>query len=251
VALAIAMGAAFLSRQGFVGAIVLGLEVLYLVLVSTAGPFRRAVRARSSRDAVRSTSLDATLAELAPSQREHYLGLKALKERILANYRKLPGGELLVASSESQLHELLASFVRLVAALNSYRAYLNAANRKEVEEELRSLEAEIGREQNERIRDVKQRRVEILGKRLQRFRQAEESREIISHQLAGIEDLLRLTHEQSIAIRDPDLMSRQLETLSVEAQATQESVREMEKFMDFADEFSSLRSNPVRVGTSP
>jgi hypothetical protein len=186
---------------------------------------------------------------LAPSQREHYLGLQALKERILANYRKLPGGEVLIAATESQLGELLVSFVRLLSALNNYRSYLNAANRRGVEDELRLLEGEISREENGRIRDVKKNRAEILSKRIQRFQQAEESREVISHQLAGIEDLLRLTHDQSIAIRDPDSVSHQLETLTTEAQATQESVREMEKFMDFSDELNFHR--PTRVGSSP
>jgi hypothetical protein len=249
VALAIALIAAYMSREWIIGAAVVLLEVVYLGLVSMSGPFRRAVRARSSSDRGHAASLEAMLTELAPSQREHYVGLQALKDRILDNYRKLPGGQVLVAASESQLQELLVSFVRLLSALNSYRTYLNAANRKGVEDELRLLEGEIGPEANGRIRDVKQKRAEILSKRLQRFRQAEESREVISHQLAGIEDLLRLTHDQSIAIRDPDSVSRQLETLTIEAQATQESVREMEKFMDFTDEFR-LRS-PARVSSSP
>lgn len=253
VALSIAVLAAYLSGQWMAGVAVAVLELLYLTTLSRSQPFRRAVKAgrRKGRESG-AESLSALFSELAPSQKAHHQGLKSLRDKILENYRKLPGGQLLVASSEPQLDELLNSFIRLVAALNSYRVYLNAPNRKGVEAELRSLETEVAKEENARIREVKQKRVEILAKRLQRFRQAEESREIISHQLAGIEDLLRLTHEQSIAIRDPDSVSRQLETLTIEAQATQESVREMEKFMNFTEEMGTVRQPaPLRVGTSP
>jgi hypothetical protein len=72
-----------------------------------------------------------------------------------------------------------------------------------------------------------------------RFEQAGESREVVSHQLAGIEDLMRLTHEQSIAIRDPESVNRQLDVLSAETEATDETVRQMERFLDFTEETSA------------
>jgi maltooligosyltrehalose synthase len=187
------------------------------------------------------------LETLAPSQREHYLVLKELRDKILENYRKLPGGRVLAAASEHRIEALLTSFLKLLATLNSYRKYLNASDRKTVERELEELVAEAEKDTNPRLVEVKKKRAEILQKRVQRFRQAEESREIVSHQLAGIEDVLRLTHEQSIAIRDPESVSRQLEALTAEVQATDETVREMEKFMEFAEMRESLPSQGARV----
>jgi hypothetical protein len=134
--------------------------------------------------------------------------------------------------------------LRLVSTLNSYRKFLSATDRKAIEAELRSLEAEVATEKNERLKEVKARRVEILKKRVARFLQAEESREVVSHQLASIEDVLRLTHEQSIAIRDPLVVSRQLEALTAEVSATEETVKEMETFMQVTEEFSSTTSVP-------
>ena len=151
----------------------------------------------------------------------------------------------MVASSERRLEALLTSFLRLVATLNSYRKYLNATDRKAIEEELALLEADAASEKNERLKEVKSRRVEILKKRVARFVQAEESRELVSHQLASIEDVLRLTHEQSIAIRDPEVVSRQLEALTAEVNATEETVKEMEQFMQITEELSSTASLPL------
>ena len=219
--------------------VALGMEGLYLGTVSLSPGFRRSVRASAAASEDPDAVSEAILEELAPSQREHYFALRELRDRILANYRKLPGGGILVASSESRLDALITNFLRLVSTLNSYRKYLGAADRAAVEREVKDLLEEVGTEHNPRLREVKQKRAQILQKRLDRFKQAEDSRELVSHQLASIEDLLRLTHEQSIAIRDPESLTLQLDALSAEAAATEETVREMERFMELADDYRS------------
>jgi hypothetical protein len=191
--------------------------------------------------------MDALLGELAPSQREHYQTLVGLKEKILENYRRLPAGKSLASDSEPRLDALLTSFLRLVSALNHHRTYLNSTDREQLEKELRELEAEVAQEANPRLKDVKEKRLEILRKRVARFQQAGESREVVSHQLAGIEDLMRLTHEQSITIRDPETVNRQLDVVSAEVEATDETVREMERFMDFQEEVGKPLPHGTRV----
>ena len=230
-----------------------GASLAYSVMLSMLPSFKRAVRAnledQVGSDVASPKEREALLAELAPSQKEHYDVLRELKDRILESYGKMPGGRVLVASSERRLEGLLTSFLRLVATLNSYRKYLNATDRKSIEEELGALETEAATEKSERLKEVKLRRVEILKKRVARFVQADESRELVSHQLASIEDVLRLTHEQSIAIRDPEVVSRQLEALTAEVNATEETVREMEQFMQITEELSATSSPlpPERV----
>lgn len=229
--------------------VALGVEGLYLGIVPSMKRFQRAVRARGDDAAPDSErkEMDALLGELAPSQREHYQTLVGLKEKILDNYRRLPGGKVLVTDSEPRLDALLTSFLRLVSALNHHRAYLNSTDREQLEKELRELQAEVTQETNPRLKDVKEKRLEILRKRLARFEQAGESREVVSHQLAGIEDLMRLTHEQSITIRDPETVNRQLDVVSAEVEATDETVREMERFMDFQEEVGKPLPHGTRV----
>ena len=219
-----------------------GGSAVYLGMLSMMPSFRRAVRsnlAAQDSDVASEAEIETLLAELAPSQKQHYLQLRELRDKILATYQKMPGGRVMAASSERRLDALLTAFLRLLGTLNSYRKYLSAADRKAVEDELKALEAEAASEANPRLKEVKQRRAEILRKRVQRFEQAAESREVVSHQLASIEDVLRLTHEQSIAIRDPEVVGRQLEALTLEVEATEETVREMEKFMEFTEELNA------------
>lgn len=237
VALGASALAAVFTGEPSVLLVALGAESLYLGALSSASTFRRAVRAQDLVvDADPEKEAGALFEDLSASQREHYFALKGVRDRILENYRKLPGGRVLAASSEQQVDQLLVSFIRLVATLNHYRKFLGTTDRRQVEQELNELEADVTAEGNARLKDVKQRRVEIIRKRVERFQKAEESRELVSHQLAGIEDLLKLTHEQSIAIRDPESVGRQLERLTLEAQSTEATVREMEQFLDVTGE---------------
>ena len=247
VALVAALGASLWAGEPAAAIAALGAEGLFLGALSFAPAFRRAVRARSGSTPWLEEDAAGLLEELAPSQREHYFALRELRDKILANYRRLPGGRLLVATSEQRLDALLTAFLRLIATLNSYRKYLSSTDRKHVERELAELAGDLAHESNLRLKEVKAKRVEILGKRVQRFAQAQDSREVVSHQLAGIEDLLKLTHEQSIAIRDPAGVSRQLDALSAEVQATEETVREMEQFMEFSEETGPRVSHGPRV----
>jgi predicted DNA-binding protein len=250
VGLLTAAASSALTHEPLPALVALGVEGLYLVGASTSKRFQRAVRAglpeTEDHEAARK-QVTALLADLAPSQREHYQQLVGLKEKILANYAKLPGGRVLSASSEQRLDALLTSFLRLISTLNQHRTYLNSTERQTLEKDVRALEQELEQESSARIKDVKEKRLDILRKRLARFAQASESREVVSHQLASIEDLMRLTHEQSIAIRDPEGVTRQLDALSAEASATDETVRQMERFLEFSEEASAPLPHGTRV----
>jgi hypothetical protein len=224
-----------------------GVEGVYLAISQIPG-MRRLFRAQAgARERKGAQVTEGLIEELSASQREHYFALRELRDKIEENYRKLPGGRVLAAGSQSSVDALLTSFLRLVATLNHYRKYLNSADRETVRREAAELEGELTGETNPRLREVKERRLEILRKRLSRFEQAAESREIISHQLAGIEDLLRLTHEQSIAIRDPEMMTRQLDALSAEVASSEQTVREMERFLSFDEELVPALPHGQRV----
>jgi hypothetical protein len=227
----------------------------YSSLLSLMPSFRRAVRANFEAQS-EAYSFVATpeesakyLSDFSTSQRQHFDSLRELKGKILESYRDMPGGRLLAASSEHRLDGLLTSFLRLVSTLNGYRKFLSVVDRKSLEEEVKQLEVEAAQDASERLKEIKYKRIEILRKRITRFVQAEESREVISHQLASIEDVLRLTHEQSIAIRNPEVVSRQLESLTEEVAATEETIKEMESFMQVTEEFSSSSVNVGMQGT--
>jgi len=223
----------------------MGAEAVYLAAIGLVPSLRRAVGSRAGRPEDEET--DHLLTELAESQREHYFVLRDLRDSILENYRKLPGGGVLAASSEAQLAALLTAFLRLLSTLNDHRRYLGIADREAIRRELSLLEAELGAQDNARLREVQEKRADILRRRLERFAQAEESRAVVSHQLASIEDLVKLTHEQSISIRDPAAVGGMLDALAAEVSATERTVRELEQFLDVTEDRSGPTSGRTRV----
>jgi len=223
----------------------MGAEAVYLAAIGLVPSLRRAVGSRAGRPEDEET--DHLLTELAESQREHYFVLRDLRDSILENYRKLPGGGVLAASSEAQLAALLTAFLRLLSTLNDHRRYLGIADREAIRRELSLLEAELGAQDNARLREVQEKRADILRRRLERFAQAEESRAVVSHQLASIEDLVKLTHEQSISIRDPAAVGGMLDALAAEVSATERTVRELEQFLDVTEDRSGPTSGRSRV----
>jgi len=233
IGLATAGGAAWLLHQPLVALIALGAEAFYLLLVVGSARMRRALGARGGDT---SDEVESRLGELAESQRGHYFVL-----------RKLPGGGVLAASSEPRLDALLTAFLRLLGTLNDHRRYLGIADRDALQRELSRLESDLGKEQNTRLREVEAKRADILRQRLKRFAQAEESRAVVSHQLASIEDLMKLAHEQSIAIRDPASVNSMLEVLAAEVASTEETVREMERFLEVTEELAPQLSHRARV----
>jgi len=70
---------------------------------------------------------------------------------------------------------------------------------------------------------------------------------VVSHQLASIEDLVKLTHEQSISIRDPAAVGGMLDALAAEVSATERTVRELEQFLDLTEERSGPSAPRTRV----
>jgi len=203
-ALLTAGGASLITGHSLPALVALGAEAVYLAAVGLVPSLRRAVSSRAGRPEDEET--ERLLSELAESQREHYFVLRDLRDSILENYRKLPGGGVLAASSEAQLAALLTAFLRLLSTLNDHRRYLGIADRE-----------------------------------------AEESRAVVSHQLASIEDLVKLTHEQSISIRDPAAVGGMLDALAAEVSATERTVRELEQFLDVTEERSGPSAPRTRV----
>lgn len=224
--------------------VALGVECLYLALLPSLPGYQRLVRRRHEKERREreERQLASLLGELSPSQKEHYLVLRGLRDSTLENYRRLPGGEALVETSLARLDGLLVSFLRLLGALNGYRRYLSTTDRAALQSECDELQAELagGQAGGDALRSLKERRTQILEQRLARLSRATEGRELISHQLASVEDFLRLLYEQSLTLRDPASLGAQLEHLSAEIEATDETVKQMEKFMEMSEELPLL-----------
>lgn len=245
--LAGAVGASLVTLSALPLILIAGVELIFLGTVPAAPRFRRLIDSQqwAHRRMDRRKADQAIYAGLSPNQQATFDSLRDVRDRIGENFTRLSGGsQVLTSQTVSKVDALLSSFIRLLEQLNAYRRHLNATDRGKVDREITELGRDLDAETNERLAEIKRRRLDILGRRIDRFVKGEENREIISHQLAAIDDLMRLMHEQSLTLRDPEDISRQLETLANEVEETEGTVREMETFLRFQDELDAFSRPP-------
>ncbi len=238
--------AAQMTGQPELLALIPCIEGVFLAIKSHLPGFRKTIddRKKAELRQAHDERVRKELALLSPNQRAIYLELKSLTEKTLACYARLPSGGLLLASSETQLTGMLDVFLKLLNALNGYRRYLSATDRAQIEKELAVLRTEISgmtpEQELDPVNRIKARRVSLLEERLSKFDKAITGRELISHQLASIEDFLRLFHDQALTLRDPDMATMQIESLTQQLETTDETMRSLEGFSAVTEEFAAL-----------
>jgi len=218
-------------------------EGVYLFALPRLNVFQRLVDSKIARARKRArTKMETELYRgLSVNQQSSYDGLRLLRDNIERNYRRMGRGlPSLASQSLVQIDALLLSFLRLLDQLNGYRTDLGPTERLKVSEELASLRKDVELELNDKLKEIKRRRVRILERRSERFFKGEENRELISHQLAAIEDLLKLVNEQSLTLRDPSDVSYHLDSLMAEVEETESTVKEMEDFLRLREELGQL-----------
>ena len=214
-------------------------------LISLAGlsPWIHPVRLRAERRAFikhlrtlehrrqrRETGL---LTSLSPTLRERYLELKL-------RMRDVPQGESLDAragrsqSLQTRLDELLAAYLRLLVAHAAHERFMGAADEASLTRQLERLEEEI-EVVSSRVRAVKVARRDILLRRLRRLEEVCEQCEVISTQLAMVEDIVCLMCESTLMSPDAIFLNEQLDDLLLEVEAVEEAVKGFDMLSENAE----------------
>jgi hypothetical protein len=236
--IALAGAAAFAVVSGSALPVLLaaGLELIYLSTVPRMARFRRLVRSRGSAEEQhrREETRRLLLEQLPPEARRHYHSLVQLSVAARRNYSRLSStSQVVVAQMEQKLEELLQAYLRLLNAADEHDQYLRRTGSEAIRQEITSLERRLAAEPG-RVQDINRKRIEILGKRLERVEKIRENRQVIAAQCAAIEDMLGLIRDQSVTLRDPQELSERLEHLVRDVDHTEETVRQVEAIFQLA-----------------
>ena len=102
-----------------------------------------------------------------------------------------------------------------------------------------------------KVQDIDKKRIEILSKRLDKFKTISENRQVVDAQIAAMEDVLQLVRDQSITMRDPQQVSDQLDNLVKDVEQTEETVKQMEAiFSSLPGEMSGVMSMADSVSST-
>lgn len=215
-----------------------GAEAAYLSFVPGMAWFRRRVDAKYEEEARKKAreKREQLIRQMAEPHQQRLAQLQALNEKIKTNIANQ--GEVVRAILEESVgkaERLAARYVQLAIAHKSFGEYLRVTDRRALANEIVALEAAI-KESSARVKELQEQRLGIAKKRAERWDKARENLEVVAHQLATIEELIRLMHEQSIAPKDPELMSADLDRFMADLDDNQDTVRELATLGGHEDE---------------
>jgi hypothetical protein len=236
ITLAGAAGFALVSASGLPLLLAAGLELIYLSTVPQNPRFQRLVRSwkYAEQKKQQQRGLSDLFRELPPEMRSRYARLDAVCQTIRENYKRLTStSQMFAEQMESKLDGLSQSYVRLLNSAFHHRQYLNTTNPDLIRKEAAGLQADLEKEPL-KVQEINRKRIEILGKRIEKFDKIKENCQIVDAQCAAIEDVLQLIRDQSVTMHDPQQISEHLDNLVKDVEQTEETVREVESIFDIS-----------------
>src|SRR5206468_2696228 len=104
----------------------------------------------------------------------------------------------------------LQAYLRLLFAGRQSAEYLRITDAAAIKRDVTKLQ-EAMKTDPPRVQEINAKRIEILGKRIEKFDKARENQKVVDAQLAAIEDILQLIRDQSVTMRDPQQVNDQLD----------------------------------------
>ena len=242
IGLGTALGFAILAGSGLPLLLAAGVQLVVLPLVAGSERYQRLVRARRNEETQaekqqkRELEASEMLKELPEVERQRYHGLATLSGEIRDNYKGLDSSSrMLLEELVQKLEFLLSFYLRMRYSVTRYEGYLATTDPARIEHRIKDLEREA-KEGPERIQQIKARTKAVLGKRLERYRKADENRQMVDAQTETVLEVLQLLRDQSYSMRDPREITDQLDGLVSAAEETERGVKDMEDILSTEDE---------------
>jgi myosin heavy subunit len=223
-----------------------GLELIYLSVVPQSKRFQRLVRSWKYQEEKRrrERGLIAMFQELPPEMRLRYADVDKVCRSIRQNYARLSTtSQMFAQQMDARLEGLAQSYVRLLHAAYSYRQHLRITNPKAIQHDIEELQRGLPSEAP-KVQEINRKRIDILTKRLEKFRTAEENCNVVDAQCAAIEEVLQLIRDQSVTMRDPQQLSDQLENLVHDVEQTEQTIKEVEAIFQMTAAENTLAPMP-------
>jgi hypothetical protein len=212
----------------------LGTELVLLPILDS-GPLRRRV-ARRRREAARAQAAErrtSVIASFDAPFAKRYASLEQLCGMIEANYQGLSGiSQAYLSEQRGKLDNILEGCLMRMMALQRYQKMPTRSDPAEVKREIAGLERELTDPAlNERARVALQKNLELKQRLLASYAEVGGTMKALSTELDSMESLLEVLHQHSIALRDPQAIADELDTIVRQSEDSERVVREMEALL--------------------
>jgi len=213
-----------------------GLELMYLAVVPQNWRFQRLIRSWkfAEEQQARERKISEMLRALPADMQTRYVNLAQVCGSIRSNFGQLSStSQIFVQQMDQRLQGLLNGYTRLLNAAAQQRQYLKTSDSDSIRREITALQQRMNQDPP-KVQEINKKRIEILSKRLEKYKKIVENRQVVDAQCSAVEDVLQLVRDQSVTMRDPQQVSDQLANLVHDVEQTEQTVQQVESI------FSSL-----------
>jgi len=237
---------------------------LVLLPILDSGPLRRLVSRRklAAARAKNEAAREQVVSALSPAHARRFQDMEEKCRMIEANYQGLTGiSQAYLSEQRQKLDVILRGGLNRLMALQRYDKLPVDRNTRQIHAEIETLELEL--EQHDlpdRARAALQKNLELKRKLLASLAAVDGSVKTLLTELDSMESLLEVLFQNSIALRDPQAISEELDSIVRQAEDSERVVREMESLLrdgtdGLSDDLISDVSAPVapsgRTSSSP
>ncbi len=224
-----------------------GLELGYLVTLTSSGRFRRWVMAKLSTTSERDwkEKLAERVKRLIPSDAQRFKTLESRCRSVIAHQRNVTAESDVQLQAEG-LGRLLWIYLGLLNARQTLRDGIGQAT-DDPAQKLRMLEKQLLAMKDENVRKSLAGQIEILRQRAATHEEGRAKLDFLDAELARIEQQVELIREQSLLASDPAAVSRRIDEVGATLGGTTQWIREQQKiYGEVQDLVEDAPSIPLR-----
>ncbi|MEX0905786.1 MAG: hypothetical protein WD604_12630 [Balneolaceae bacterium] len=207
-----------------------GMELIYLGIVPKLSSYKRSVRVKKEKEQHEDSGDKMLFHHLDARSQKRFLVLKHITSEVKANFNQLPySSQGMLEHIRKKMEDLLSTYLTLLDMNRRYQIYMNSEVEEEIRREVQAQESELAETGSEKLKKTRERRLNILNKRLSKFHVAKEKFLICETHLETIEDAVRFIYEQSMTMPNAEDVGSQLDHLLEEMEETTQIIEELDQ----------------------
>ena len=207
-----------------------GAELIYLGVVPRLPSYQKNIRLKKQKERTEDSGDKMIFYQLDARSQKRFLVLKHITGEAKKNFDTLPyGSTSMLDHIRQKMEDLLTTYLKLLDMNRRFQMYVNSEVEEEIREKVSQQESELEDIDSEKLKKTRERRLQILTKRLRKFDSAKEKFLICETHLETIEDAIRYIYEQSMTMPNAEDVGDQLDRLVSEMEETTSVIEELDQ----------------------
>ena len=208
----------------------LGAELIYLGVVPRLPAYQKSVRHKKKKEQTEDLGDKLLFHQLDARSQKRFLVLKHISKEVKKNFESLSySSKSMLGHIQQKVEDLLSTYLTLLDMNRRFQIYMNSEVEEDIRKKVDQQGAELEGIESGPLKKTRERRLEILNKRLKKFDTAKEKYLICETHLETIEDAIRYIYEQSMTMPNAEDVGNQLDRLLSEMEETTQIIEELDQ----------------------